>query len=102
MVMAVVIVQSAPHESKSSEMPYLPPVESPPEVIFYTYTPTDSGYNYRWDNEIGFVLLFFVTLSLPFKFSAMFINLAFSWAIPFIVRKHLKLKIKERHKKKPL
>lgn len=44
--MAVVIVCSAPLES-TSEMAYLPPIESPAEVVSYEYTPTDTGYNYR-------------------------------------------------------
>lgn len=102
MVMAVVIVRSAPLES-TAEMPYLPPVESPVEVTSYEYTPTDSGYNYRWDNEIGSIaLLLSISLCIPFKMPEMFINLALCWATPSTVKKRWKLKIKAHHKKKPL
>lgn len=53
LLLACAVVQSAPLES-STEMQYLPPVESPPvesppEISSYEYTPTDTGYTYRWD-----------------------------------------------------
>ncbi|XP_055325635.1 uncharacterized protein LOC129579504 [Sitodiplosis mosellana] len=55
--MATTVVHSAPLESIPSatststsiptEAAYLPPVESPPEIKFYEYTPSDGGYTYR-------------------------------------------------------
>lgn len=52
--MLMVAVQCAPLESTetspetSPETVYLPPTERPPEITFYEYTPTDTGYNYRY------------------------------------------------------
>lgn len=45
LTVVVVHVQCAPVES-TTEMAYLPPV-STPEITFYEYTPTDTGYMYR-------------------------------------------------------
>lgn len=48
--MLMVAVQCAPLEytETSTETAYLPPTESPPEITWYEYTPTDTGYNYRY------------------------------------------------------
>lgn len=48
--MLMVAVQCAPLESTetSTETAYLPPTESPPEITWYEYIPTDTGYNYRY------------------------------------------------------